>query len=73
MKSVAALVAQLQARKISSVEATTQALDRIDAAQARLNAFITVDRDGALAQAKAADALIARGEAPPRPGPRAFA
>ena len=65
MTSVAELAAALRARKISSVEVTTQVLDRIEAAQPRLNAFITVDREGALAQAKAADAVIAKGD-PPR-------
>ena len=68
MKSVAELAADLRARKISSVEATTDALDRIDGAQDKLNAFITIDREGALAQAKAADALLARGDAPPLTG-----
>jgi len=63
--SVAELAAALRARKISSVEVTTQVLDRIEAAQSRLNAFITIDREGALAQAKAADAAIAKGD-PPR-------
>jgi aspartyl-tRNA(Asn)/glutamyl-tRNA(Gln) amidotransferase subunit A len=68
VKSLAELAADLRARRLSSVEATALALDRIDAAQAKLNAFITVDRDGALVQAKAADALIARGDAPPLAG-----
>jgi aspartyl-tRNA(Asn)/glutamyl-tRNA(Gln) amidotransferase subunit A len=67
-RTVAELAADLRAKRISSVEATADALDRIDAAQSRLNAFITVDRDGALAQARAADALIARGDAPPLAG-----
>ena len=59
------MAAALRARKVSSVEVTTQVLDRIEAAQSRLNAFITIDREGALAQAKAADAVIAKGD-PPR-------
>jgi aspartyl-tRNA(Asn)/glutamyl-tRNA(Gln) amidotransferase subunit A len=67
-RTVAELAADLRAKRISSVEATADALDRIDAAQSRLNAFITVDREGALAQARAADALIARGDAPPLAG-----
>ena len=56
MATVAELVARLRAKKVSSVEVTRALLDRIEAAQGRLNAFITVDREGALAQAKAADA-----------------
>ena len=66
--TVARLAADLRAGKVSSVEVTTDLVDRIDAAQDRLNAFITIDRDGALAQAKAADALLARGDAPPLAG-----
>ena len=66
--TVAQLAADLRAGKVSSVEITTELVDRIDASQHRLNAFITVDRDGALAQARAADALIARGDAPPLAG-----
>jgi Asp-tRNA(Asn)/Glu-tRNA(Gln) amidotransferase A subunit family amidase len=58
VKSLAELAADLRARRLSSVEATALALDRIDAAQAKLNAFITVDRDGALAEAKAAASLL---------------
>ena len=63
MTSVAELAAALRARKVSSVELTGELLDRIDAAQPRLNAFITIDRDGALAQAKAADAWRASAKA----------
>ncbi|HQU88395.1 MAG TPA: Asp-tRNA(Asn)/Glu-tRNA(Gln) amidotransferase GatCAB subunit A, partial [Denitromonas sp.] len=42
------LAAALRAGTLSSVELTTLFLDRIDALNPSLNAFITVDRDGAL-------------------------
>ncbi|AMO37945.1 Asp-tRNA(Asn)/Glu-tRNA(Gln) amidotransferase subunit GatA [Thauera humireducens] len=53
----------LDARQISSVELASLFLDRIDALNPELNAFITVDRDGALAAARAADERIAAGTA----------
>jgi aspartyl-tRNA(Asn)/glutamyl-tRNA(Gln) amidotransferase subunit A len=62
------LRAALDAKRISSVELATLFLDRIEAANPRLNAFITVDRARTLAQAQAADARIARGEAAPLTG-----
>ena len=58
----------LDARQISAVELATLFLDRIDALNPALNAFITVDRDGALAAARAADARIAAGSAGPLTG-----
>nr|HQV07680.1 amidase family protein [Thauera sp.] len=53
----------LDARQISAVELATLFLDRIDALNPELNAFITVDREGALAAARAADDRIAAGQA----------
>jgi aspartyl-tRNA(Asn)/glutamyl-tRNA(Gln) amidotransferase subunit A len=53
----------LDARQISSVELASLFLDRINALNPELNAFITVDRDGALAAARAADERIAAGTA----------
>jgi len=63
-----ALSAQLAARKVSSVELTTHFLDRIERAQPVLNAFITVDREKSLAQARAADERIAKGDIAPLTG-----
>jgi aspartyl-tRNA(Asn)/glutamyl-tRNA(Gln) amidotransferase subunit A len=60
---VAELSRALLSQTLSSVELTGGLLDRIDAANRTLNAFVTVDRDGALAQARAADARIAAGTA----------
>ena len=66
--SVAELSRVLLARRLSSVELTGALLERIEAANPTLNAFVTVDREGALAQAKAADARIAAGTASPLTG-----
>ncbi len=53
---------RLKARKISSVEATTAILDRIDTLDPKLKAYATVTRDRALADAKARDAETAAGK-----------
>jgi len=66
--SVAELSRALNARRLSSVELTGALLERIDAANQTLNAFLTVDGEGALARAKAADARIAAGTASPLTG-----
>ena len=68
MTRIGELAGALRARKVSSVELAQDALARIAASQSRLNAFITVDADGALAAARAADAALARGDAPPLTG-----
>jgi len=63
-----ALSQNLADRKISSVELTRAYLERIDAHNGAVNAFITVDAEASLAQAKAADARIALGDAKPLTG-----
>ena len=60
-KTVAELASALATKAVSSTELTQLYLDRIDSHQG-LNAFITVDRDNALASAKAADARLAKGK-----------
>lgn len=57
------LAADLAAKKISSVELCGAYLDRIEQHNAGLNAYITIDRERTLAQARAADAKRAAGEA----------
>ena len=62
------IAAALRAKTVSAVELATESLARIEAGNAAINAFITIDRDGALAAAKAADARIAAGDAGPLVG-----
>lgn len=61
--SLPALRRALDEKQISSVELAGLFLDRIEAANPTLNAFITIDRDGALTAAREADARIAAGAA----------
>ncbi|MEX0731038.1 MAG: Asp-tRNA(Asn)/Glu-tRNA(Gln) amidotransferase subunit GatA [Aquisalimonadaceae bacterium] len=62
-KTVTELAAGLTAGEFSSVELTTALFERIRNQGAGLNAFITLTAEQALAQARAADAARARGEA----------
>jgi aspartyl-tRNA(Asn)/glutamyl-tRNA(Gln) amidotransferase subunit A len=61
LMSLAQAAAAIRARQLSSVEATKAALARIERWQPRLNCFIAVDPEGALEQAAALDAELARG------------
>ena len=66
--SIVELSAALHAKRISAVELTQSMLARIAERNPALNAFLTVDSDGALAAAQAADARIASGDAGPLTG-----
>ncbi len=65
LRQLASLLAE---GKASSVELCTDYLDRIEALNRQLNAFITVDRAKTLLEARAADARRAQGEAGPLTG-----
>jgi aspartyl-tRNA(Asn)/glutamyl-tRNA(Gln) amidotransferase subunit A len=60
LTEVAQAIAQ---KRISSREATKSCLDRIAQWQPRLNAFMAIETDAALAAADAADAALAKGNA----------
>ncbi|WP_333842259.1 Asp-tRNA(Asn)/Glu-tRNA(Gln) amidotransferase subunit GatA [Pelomicrobium sp.] len=66
--SLRALASALAQRQVSSVELTRAYLARIERLNPRLNAFVTVDPEASLAQARAADQRLARSEAGPLTG-----
>ncbi len=63
-KSITELSAMLQAGEVSSVELTRFFLDRIKNSDDKLNSFITVCEEEALAQAKESDEKLKAGNAP---------
>jgi aspartyl-tRNA(Asn)/glutamyl-tRNA(Gln) amidotransferase subunit A len=66
--TVAELSRRLRAKQVSSVEATRHYLERIERLGGALNAFVTLDPEKSLAQARAADELLARGSGGPLTG-----
>ncbi len=67
-KTVAELAAGLRNKEFSSVELAKLYLDRVEASQPALNAFVSVTRDEALAEAAEADRALAAGKAGPLTG-----
>ncbi|TXG94214.1 MAG: Asp-tRNA(Asn)/Glu-tRNA(Gln) amidotransferase subunit GatA, partial [Rhodocyclaceae bacterium] len=67
-KTLKELGKALTEKKISSSELTQLHLDRIARLNPEINAFITVDAEKSLAQARAADARLAAGNAGPLTG-----
>ncbi len=61
--SITEALQKLQSREISATELTRAHLDRIDKYNPELNAYITVTRERAMADAAAADARIKNGNA----------
>ena len=66
--TLAELAAALRAREVSSEELTRAYLERIARLDPELNSFVTVTEREALAGARAADAVLARGEGGPLTG-----
>lgn len=66
--SLKQLAKRLAEKEVSSVELTTEFLKRINQLNPKYNAFITVDDEKSLEQARAADRKIAAGEAGPLTG-----
>ena len=59
--TLSGLTAKLAAKEVSSREAMQACIDRIDAVDDQVNAFMSIDRDNALGQADAADVALAKG------------
>ena len=64
----AAIARAVTARSLSAVEVTRAQLARVAQLDEKLNTFISVDEEGALAAARAVDERVARGEALPLAG-----
>ena len=67
-KTLSELAAGLRAGDFSSEELTSAMLERIAALDDKLNSFITITREQALAAARDADSVLARGEGGPLTG-----
>jgi aspartyl-tRNA(Asn)/glutamyl-tRNA(Gln) amidotransferase subunit A len=61
-KTIVELAPRLRRKEVSPLELTRDCLDRIEKLNPALNAFITVTADSALAEARAAEVEIWRGE-----------
>lgn len=66
--SLSRLLPLLKGRQVSPVEVTRAYLERIETRDPELNTYLTVDPEGALRQAREAEAAYARGEAGPLAG-----
>src|SRR5918994_1964167 len=66
-RTITEVGALLQRRELSSRELTEACLARIDRDGGRLNTFLAIGRERALAAADAADAALAAGEGADRP------
>ncbi len=62
LMSATSMAAAIRRRKLSPVEATRAILDRIEAINPRLNAYLTVDGEGAMQAARRAEQDVADGK-----------
>ena len=62
LMSLTAVAKAIAQKRVSSREVTQSCLDRIARSQPKLNAFIAIEADAALAAADAADAALAKGD-----------
>ncbi|HTZ47512.1 MAG TPA: amidase [Verrucomicrobiae bacterium] len=62
--SIAEVSESYQKKQISPVEFVTAHLERIERLQPKLNAFVHLDAESALARARAAESAMSQGEAP---------
>jgi aspartyl-tRNA(Asn)/glutamyl-tRNA(Gln) amidotransferase subunit A len=62
LETIIELAARLRRKDVSPLEVTRDCLDRIEKLNPTLNAFITVTAESALAEARAAEAEISRGQ-----------
>jgi aspartyl-tRNA(Asn)/glutamyl-tRNA(Gln) amidotransferase subunit A len=62
LQTIAELAPRLRRKEVSPVDLTRACLDRVEKFDPALNAFITVTGEAALAEARAAEAEILRGE-----------
>jgi len=62
LETIVELAPRLRRREVSPVELTQSCLDRIEKLNPTLNAFITVTAESALAEARAAESEISRGD-----------
>src|SRR5208283_2231586 len=62
LETITELAPRLRRKEVSPLELTQACLDRIEKLNPTLNAFITVSSESALAEARAAEIEISRGE-----------
>src|SRR6188472_1411164 len=62
LMSLVSVAKAIAGKKLSSREVTQSCLDRVAQWQPRLNAFMSIEADTALAAADAADAALAKGK-----------